>query len=406
MGKKKNLIYFLIGIVAIIAVAIVLYVSRVFVPDTLKLNSTTTKSAEVGDVVSTIEATGVVESENEVLVLSPAASVVKRILIEPGSRVKEGDILIELDRENVILEIESIQDQLEMKRNNLEKTSLNAQSVRLDLSYNEEVKKLKIVSLESQLTDQQQLLEVGGISPARIEQTKQEITLAEKDLEMLKEKNEIRLKQLEAEEQGLLLQITVQEKQLDEKRRLLEKMDIKAPSSGIILSLSAHTGEKVNQDTPLIRMSDLSSFKVSGSVDENYAEKIKTGKTVLVTLDGEQLEGLIGNVTPMVENNKIQFNVHLAQSSHPKLIANQQVEIKIITNHKENVVRLPKWEGFETKDPISLFVIEGSKAVKRNVNIGIVGNDYVEINSGLNAGDVVVVDGINAYRHLAEVEVE
>ena len=103
------------------------------------------------------------------------------------------------------------------------------------MSYNEEVKKLKITSLKSQLADQEQLLEVGGISPARIEQTKQEITLAEKDLKTLNEKNSIRLKQLETEEQGLLLQIRMQEKDLKEKQGLLEKMSIKAPSSGIIL---------------------------------------------------------------------------------------------------------------------------------------------------------------------------
>ena len=76
-------------------------------------------------------------------------------------------------------------------------------ATKVDLDYNVQVKNLRIASLKSELADQEQLLEVGGISPARFEKTRQELELAEKDLFMLKEKNSIRLEQLEADEEGL-----------------------------------------------------------------------------------------------------------------------------------------------------------------------------------------------------------
>ncbi len=405
MGNKRNLSFFIV-IAIVVAIALFVYFSGIFVPSAVHPGSFTTEVVSKGEVVSTIQATGVVESENEVLLLSPASSVVESILREPGNRVQKGDVILRLNTENVISEIESINDQLEVKRNNLEKTRLNAQSTRLDLSYNEEVKKLKITSLESQLADQQQLLEVGGISPARIEQTKQEITLAEKDLQTLNEKNTIRLKQLETEEEGLLLQIRIQEKDLEEKRALLNKLNIRAPSSGIILSVSAHEGEKVNADRTLVRMSDLSSFKIIGSVEEQFAEKIKTGTRVLVTIDNEQLEGLIGNITPIVENNKIQFNVHLKQSSHPKLIANQQVQIQVINNIRENAVRIKTKPDFEKDKQQKMFVVKGNKAVKKDVVLGIAGDEYSEVLSGLDEGDVVITDGMNAFRQLNEIEIQ
>ena len=406
MGNKKKVSLVIIVAVVIVAIAVIFYFSRIFVPSVIQPGSFSTEVVTQGEVVATIDATGVVESENEVLLLSPASSVIKTIMKEPGTRVQEGDIILQLEKENVISDIEEIRDQLEVKQNNLERTRLNARSTRLDLGYDEEVKRLKITSLKSTLADQQQLLEVGGISPARIEQTKQEITLAEKDLQTLKEKNAIRLEQLKKEEKGLLLQIRMQKKDLQNKLNLLEKMDIKAPSSGIILSVSGRKGEKVNADNTLVRMSDLSSFKIIGSVDEQYAEKIKTGTMVLVSVDGEQLEGLIGNVTPVVENNKIKFNVHLKQDNHPNLIANQQVQINIITNHKQNVTRLPKPPEFNRKKKLELFVIAGNKAVKTEVTLGIVGNNYLEVQSGLNPGDVVITDGINNFRQLNEIEIE
>jgi HlyD family secretion protein len=220
------------------------------------------------------------------------------------------------------------------------------------------------------------------------------------------EKNSIRLKQLKAEEDGLLLQIRIQEKELEERQNLLQKMSIRAPSSGIILSVSRKAGEKVNTDNLLVRMSDLTSFKVTGSVEEQYAEQLKTGNRVLVTLGDEQLEGTVGNITPMVENEKIQFNVHLQENSHPKLIANQQVELQIIVSFMEDVLRIKKTGEFENGQKHKLFVIEGDKAVKKDFTLGVIGNDYCEILSGLKEGDAVVFDGLNAYRQFDEIELE
>jgi len=250
------------------------------------------------------------------------------------------------------------------------------------------------------------LLEVGGISPAKIDQTEQEITLAEKDLKTLTEKNSIRLKQLRMEEKGLLLQIQMQEKLLKEKEQLLREMSIRAPSSGIILAVNGHEGEKVGADQLLVRMSNLSSFKISGSVEEKFAKQLKTGNKVLVKLEDEQLEGTVGTITPLVENNKIQFNVHLKESSHPKLIANQQVEIQIINNLKGNTLRIEKQPGFETDKTQTVFVLQGNKAVKKEITLGITGNNFCEILSGLNEGDVIITDGLGAFRHLDEIEIQ
>lgn len=405
MGNKKHISIILLGGFVFIALLATVYFTGGFTPDSLKSGSFETVVAHRGEVLSSTMANGVVESENEAIVLSPATSIIKSILKEPGDFVEKGETILQLNTETVESDIERLKDQLEMKRNNLEKTQLNAQSAKLDLDYNEEVKKLRITSLESQLADQQQLLEVGGISPARVEQTKQEITLARKDLDMLIEKNAIRLKQLDADEAGLLMQIRMDEKVLQSNRELLSKMDIKAPSSGIILNISGHVGEKINADRTVIQMSDLTSFKIIGSIDEQLANQVKTGKKVLVTLDGERLEGAIGSITPMVENNKVQFNVHLTQNSHPKLIANQNVQIQIVNNLKKDVLRIKKIPDFTTGKTQKVFIVNGSIAVKRDIELGLVGDEYCEVLSGLEEGDAVISEDIGQLRHLNEIEI-
>jgi HlyD family secretion protein len=203
-----------------------------------------------------------------------------------------------------------------------------------------------------------------------------------------------------------MLQIGIDEKNLKEKQELLSKMSVKAPSSGIILTVSGHEGEKINADRTLIRMSDLTTFKIIGSVEEQYAKQIKTGNPVLVNIDTEELQGTIGNVTPMVENNKIQFNVHLNESNHPKLIANQQVQIQIITGVKENSLRIKRLPDFEKSKNQKIFVINGNKAERKEVTLGILGNQYCEIVSGLKEGDVIITDGTNSFRHLNKIEIK
>ncbi|SHF39985.1 HlyD family secretion protein [Mariniphaga anaerophila] len=406
MGKNSKFRIAVISVLAIAVIAGAAYFYRLFLPSAIKKNNLVSEVVDRGPVILSLHATGVVDSESEVLILSPAAGIIKSVVAEPGSKVKKGDVILQLNTDGVTDAIESIKDQLEVRQNNLERTRLNAQSTRLDLDYNEEVKKLKITSLKSQLADQEQLLEVGGISPARIAQTKQEITLAEKDLQTLVEKNSIRLKQLKTEEAGILLQIRMQQKELEEKQELIQKMSIRAPSSGIILSISGRAGEKVKTDDLLVRMSDLTSFKIIGSVEEQHAVQLKTGDKVFVNLGEEQLEGTVGNITPMVENNKVQFNVHLQESSHPKLIANQQIEIQIIVNSKADALRIKRIPEIENGQKHKMFVVKGDKAVKKDFTLGIIGNDYCEILSGLEEGDVVITDGLGAYRQFDEIEIE
>jgi HlyD family secretion protein len=94
----------------------------------------------------------------------------------------------------------------------------------------------------------------------------------------------------------------------------------------------------------------------------------------------------------MVENNKVQFNVHLKQSNHPKLIANQTVEILINNNEKDNVLRIKKQPAFEKGKIQKVTVKKDGKTTQKEITLGIIGNDYCEVLSGLEEGDVIMTN--------------
>lgn len=346
-----------------------------------------------GQVYIPIDAIGTVEPENEVIILSPLTSIIQKINKEPGSRVKKGEVIIEMDESAIMGEIGQISDQLEVKANSLEKSYLDGQMSRIDLDYNVEVKKLRITSIKAQLADEEQLLGVGGISSAKIDETKQNLVLAEKDLEVVLKKNIIRKKQLKTEEDGLNLQIEIQKKQFADKTETLRKLKIKAPSDGIILAISGKEGEKVGNDKMLITLSDLTTFKIKGLIDEKYSEFVKTGTPVMVLAETEKLKGSIGNITPTVADKKIQFNVHLEQSDNPNLIPNQTVVLKVFKSIKDEVLRIPSVNKFKANSEQTIYVLDSGKVVERLVQFGIKGSDFQEIISGLKEGDKVILTG-------------
>lgn len=390
MKYKKGLLIAVLASVLLI-VFFVMYKSGVFSGPDEQPDKLVTSVVDRGEVFIPLDASGVVEPENEVIILCPANSVIRKINKEPGSRVNKGELIVDLDDAQTLSEISQIKDQLDVKNNSLDRSRLDAQMTRIDLDYNVEVKKLKIASIKAQMADEEQLLSVGGISSAKIDETKQSLVLAQKDLDIVQEKNVIRLKQLKTEEAGLNLQIEIQEKQLAEKTDLLNKLKIVAPSDGIILSISGKAGEKVSGDKTLVTMSDLTSFKIRGSIDEKYSDYIKTGSPVFVLAGNEKLKGVIGNITPAVSDNKITFNVHPEHSSNPNLIPNQTVKLLVMKSLRDNVLRVSSSRNFRENSEQTIYVLDSGKVVERSVKFGMKGSDFQEVISGLNAGDRVVL---------------
>ena len=403
MIKKKILPVTLLVLTLAI---IILLLKRYSTSTSVKDEEYVTSMVDYGPVFTSVPASGIVNPENEVLLLSPSSSLVSSIVRAPGSRVSKGNIILTLDPRSLLQEIDKLKDQVTVMENDLVKNRLNSRSVRVDIDYNAEVKKLKITSLKTEIQDQEQLLKVGGISPALYEQTKEELVLAEKDLKMTLEKNSIRLKQLEADEKGLQLQINIRKKELELKENQLSKLAVRAPSDGIILAIYANVGEKVDNDKLVVKMSDLSSFKVRAIVDNSYRDDVRTGGEVYAIVENTRRKGKIGNVTPVVKDKKIEFDVFLENGNDQKLYPNMDIDLQIVTQMKDSVLRLANGPVFRKNRQHDLFVMRDGKAVREEVTTGLIGSEHVEILSGLSPGDRVIISDLSQSRRKKEIAFE
>ena len=198
----------------------------------------------------------------------------------------------------------------------------------------------------------------------------------------------------------------MQEKELAMKEDALSKMIIRAPSAGIILSINGKVGEKVNTDRLLIEMSDLSNFKIRGTVEDDYAEQLKTGNKVYMALDNEHLSGVVGTVNPVIRDRKIEFDVNLKESSHYKLRPNLNVDLQIVTEERDSVLRIANGPAIGRGDDHEVFVLSNGMAVKTRIQTGLRTEEYVEVVKGLLEGDRVVLSHVTSVDELEELEAD
>ncbi|MFZ1335567.1 MAG: hypothetical protein WAU12_16370, partial [Saprospiraceae bacterium] len=137
------------------------------------------------------------------------------------------------------------------------------------------------------------------------------------------------------------------------------------------------------------------------SSDRN-SDHIKVGAIVNVRINNTTLTGTISSVLPAVENNTIKFLVELDKTDSKLLKPNLKVEIFIVSDKKSNVLRIQNGEAFNGAKTQDVFVVQGDKAVKRTIEKGLSSTDYVEILSGVKAGDRIIITETEEYKNMNE----
>ncbi len=365
-----------------------------------------TALVERGSVCESIMATGKVETEREVLMLSPVNSKLMHIVRAPGSEVHKNDTILLLESQSLKRRIALHEDQLILKENAYYQNKLNKRNEVLELAHQLDVKEMKITSLKTELTEEKQLLEVGGISEERVQKTEQQLNLAIKELALAEKQHVIRKEKRLAEQGALELEIKMKEKELQQLFAKLNATTVCAQSNGVIISIAGKEGEIIGENRELVRISNLNAFKITGKISDSQAGKIKSGGRVLAINNKIQLEGLIGNIRPEVQDGQVKFDVFLKQNNHPSLRPNLQVELQLIILERNEVLRLPDGPFFDGSKKLQVYRVDDDIAQRVEVEIGLSNFENIEIKAGLNEGETVIISDVSKYKHLEEVKIE
>jgi HlyD family secretion protein len=355
-----------------------------------------------GPIEAAIMASGTVMPEVERVLSSPLDARVLRILVRPGAQLEIGTPVVELDTSESVLALDKIVKDLKVKENQQAQSRLALEKSLVDLAGRIEAKTLDLQAAQSRLDSNQQLFKESLLSREALRQSELSVKQAQIELAQLRGERDNAERATAVQLDGLSLERGALDKEAAQARRLLDLSTTKSDRRGVLTWVLSQEGALIRRGDVIARIADLSSFRVEGSVSDVHAGRLHPCMKAVVRVNDETLDGTISEVFPTVENGVIRFTVALAQSSHPSLRPSLRTDVLVITDRKVQTLRV-KRGPFADSTVRQVFVVRGDRAVRVPVTLGLAGIDDVEVLSGLNESDEIIISDMRDYAHLAEV---
>ena len=268
------------------------------------------------------------------------------------------------------------------------------------------VKEMELSQLEAHLRNELYLDSLGSGTRDRVRQAENTLRTAQMQLSQLRQQyqNEQRVRQADLRMQQL--QNGIFEKGLDEKRRTLDDAKIRSPRRATLTYINNEVGSTIGAGQKIAVVSDLSHFKAECEISDSHSERVRVGGQVILRIGKERLKGTINTVTPLSQSGAITFTVVPDDMSHPRLRSGLRTEVFVITSIKDDVLRIRNGSFYRGPGDYTLFVLNGNLLQPREVKLGECNYDYIEVVSGLEAGEQVVVNDMTKYKGKEKLKVD
>ena len=396
-NKIKNLIPL---VLLILAVGASYYFLKDKLQKTGKANDFHIVQVERGNIKETLSAAGVVVPSAERVINAPVSTEIEEVFKSTGEKVKKGDLILKLDQEYTGLEYERLQDELELRKNNIEKLKLQFDKDLLDIDYQDQIKALQLSELRTQVQDQKRLLEIGGATKEEVEAAELKLKISQIEKKVLE--NELNFKRSvnTTDKKNLQLEYDIQTKRLKELKRKLSETAVKSPSEGVITWINENIGKTVNEGEALVKIANLQKYKVEATTSDRNSKKLQVGLQVEVRIGKDRLKGEVSRVLPEIINNTVKFQIALEVNDHKALRPNLRTEVYVITNNKENVLRSKRGNALVGTQSQFFYKVVNKEAIKTRVTKGLVSSEYFEITDGLKEGDHIIVSDVEDFEHM------
>jgi HlyD family secretion protein len=393
--KRKRWLYIGGSILAIIV--IVLGVTAATRGGT-KIDPTKLAKVERGDLAKSVVATGKVEPITKVEVKSKASGIIKKLLVEAGDRVRRGQVLCELDKDEISAQVNSSRAQLEASEANLHSTEADLERAKVDAEGPD------VPLLKRAFERAKQMAKDGVVSQSALDD-------AQKNYELALNKQNVAKAQvivLRAKQKQAEAQVQQDKANLAQLTEQFSYTTITSPLDGVVLSRDVEMGDAVSSilvlgssATLVMTLGDTSQVYVKGKVDESDIGKVYLGQPARIKVESfkdKSFEGKVTRIAPMgvEKDNVTTFEVRVSiNNPGGELKANMTSNAEIILEEHKNVLQIPEGALIYDKDKKAYVEIpepsakEGKKKIA--VNIGISNGAKTEVLAGLKEGDQVVL---------------
>lgn len=390
--NKKIIRYGGIGVASVIVISVLISFMRTGV----KTKDLVFSTVDKGTIEVSVSASGKVVPAFEEIINSPINTRIVEIYKKGGDSVDIGTPILKLDLQSVETDYKKLLDEEQMRSYKLNQLRVNNQTKLNDLAMKIKVSAMQLNRKKVELRNEQYLDSLGSGTTDKVRQAELSYNVAQLEYEQLEQQYDNEKEVLAAEYKVQELDFSIFRKGLAEMKRTLDDAQIRSPRKAILTYINNQIGAQVSQGSQLAVISDLSHFKVEGEIADTYGDRVAAGGKAIVKIGSEKLEGTVSSVTPLSKNGVISFTVQLNEDNNRRLRSGLKTDVYVMNAVKEDVMRIANASYYVGRGEYELFVRNSDKEiVKRKVQLGDSNFEFVEVASGLQPGDQVVVSDMS-----------
>ena len=372
----------------------------------LKRKDLNISTVDKGVIEVSVSASGKVIPAFEEIINSPINSRIVEVYKRGGDSVDVGTPILKLDLQSAETEYNKQLDEEQMKSLQLEQQRVTNHNKLSEMEMNLKVSRMELDRKAVELRNERYLDSLGAGTTDKVRQVELDynVSILKLKEDEQKYKNEQAL--AEADLKVKELELNIFRKSLAETRRTLEDAQIRSPRKAILTYVNNEIGSQIGQGAKVAIVSDLSHFKIEGEIADTYGDRIAAGSKAVIKISSEKLDGTVSDVTPLSKNGVISFTVQLEEDNHKRLRSGLKTDVYVMNAVKDDVLRIANSSYYVGKGEYELFVVNGNQLLKRKVQLGDSNFEYVEVVSGLQEGDQVIVSDMNAYKDKNKLKIE
>jgi HlyD family secretion protein len=384
----------------------IVFAARGWLAGTASVDGARLRIAEVtrGDLVRDIAADGRVIAANSPTLYAIAGGVVT-LKVVAGDKVSKGQALAEIDSPELRSKLAQEQTTLAGLEAEASRAMLDASVTRANAQKALDQAGIERQAAERTLQRYQRGYDGGAVPQVDVLEAqdnlrKSEIALshAQKDAGLQGQGAglDARNKQLLAERQRAVVA---------EVQRQVDALTLRAPFDGQVGQVQAVQRSNVAINAPVLSVVDLSVFEVEIKVPESFARDLAIGMPATLTSAGQPYAGEISAVSPEVVSGEVVTRLRFSDKQPPGLRQNQRLSARILMETRRNVLMVERGPFLEQSGGRYAYVMDGSSAVRRPVQLGVSSLSSIEVLGGLQPGDKVVVSGSDLFGDAERVSV-
>ena len=393
------------GIASAVVACLALLIS--FMQSSVKLKDLVLSTVDNGLIEVSVSASGKVVPAFEEIINSPINTRIVEVYRKGGDSVDVGTPILKLDLQSTETEYKKLLDEEQMKRYQLEQLKVNNETFLSNLAMNVKVSAMELNRKEMELRNERYLDSIGSGTHDKVRQAELAYNKGKLELEQLQQQYENEKKVKAADLKVKELEFNIFSKGLAEMKRTLNDAQVGSPRKAILTFVNNQVGAQVGKGEQIAVVSDLSHFKVEGEIADTYGDRVAAGGKVIVKVGSEKLDGVVSSVTPLSKNGVISFSVQLENDSHKRLRSGLKTDVYVMNAVKEDVMRIANASYYVGRGDYELFVLDSEdELVKRKVKLGDSNFEFVEVVSGLQPGDQVVISDMSSFKNKNKLKVK